>query len=104
MSYTGYLSPFIDEIAAQRKAGKSFHQIAEQYMHLGTCTGPLVKYALERSGYLDGGLKYKRFPKIPPGTYIVYFKQPADRTNLGRPIDMGGPRGVWLERDPWSNF
>ena len=100
MSYTGYLSPFIDEIAAQRKAGKSFHQIAEQYMHLGTCTGPLIKYALVKSGYLEGGLLYKHIPEVPHRRYVLCFKQ----TNLGRPIDMGGPRGVWLERDPWSNF
>ena len=22
--------------------------------------------------------------------------------NLGRPIDMGGPRDVWIEYDPWD--
>jgi transposase len=24
--------------------------------------------------------------------------------NKGRPIDMGGPRDVWIERDPWSDY
>jgi hypothetical protein len=25
-------------------------------------------------------------------------------SNKGRPLDMGGPRDVWIERDPWSDL
>lgn len=28
----------------------------------------------------------------------------VEPTNRGRPIDMGGPRDVWIERDPWSDL
>ena len=36
-------------------------------------------------------------------------REHADRealrlANKGRPIDMGGPRDVWIERDPWSEL
>jgi hypothetical protein len=26
------------------------------------------------------------------------------RRNLGRPLDPGGPRGVWIEEDPWATL
>jgi hypothetical protein len=26
------------------------------------------------------------------------------RSNKGRPIDMGGPRDIWIDRDPWSDL
>lgn len=29
-------------------------------------------------------------------------KRDAARRNLGRPIDMGGPRDVWIEQGPWD--
>ena len=113
--YGGYLAPWIGEIERLWKEGYTCSKIAEilrREVDKRTGYFPLainIHYVLGRIGYYEN---YRNpypiiTPVIPPRRYWVdwraMFRAGLYMASKGRPIDMGGPRDQWIERDPWSD-
>jgi hypothetical protein len=112
--YGGYLSPWVDKMLFLFGEGKTFTEIAESINvavrhSLGNnyyfVSDAMVRYVLQRIRAIPSPGKATPTPVVPPRKYIVQWTEPTTISWIrGRPIDMGGPRDVWIERDPWSDL
>jgi hypothetical protein len=107
--YDGYLKPHVPEIVALWKMGEPFAEIARRMKdHFPNPRyGPsadMIRYVLARTGHLPKRVPPEHTPEVPPRRYIVNWETTFPIRSLGRPIDMGGPRDVWIEADPWSDL
>lgn len=121
--YTGYLKPWLGDIVQLYATGHQPRDIAERIQpavnqyKLGPyrycVTDNMILYVLRRTGVyraprkpLTGREAERRLRQR--AKLLSWFARP-DFTILddialskGRPLDMGGPRDIWLEQSPWD--
>lgn len=122
MIYQGFLLPWVDQILREHKAGKMPREIARKlwpkvhakFLAVGDpwFGGPVgleanIRYVIHREGFslrkpLGEAARLKR-QRERIRAWMTPAREPSKPT-LGRPLDMGGPRDVWIERGPWDAF
>jgi hypothetical protein len=85
------------EIERLREDGLTLQEIGER---LGI-TRSRVQQIFE-SAQLRRQIVANRAAKRARSDQIIDQRLERQRHNLGRPIDMGGPRDQWLEKGPWD--
>jgi len=118
--YTGYLISWVPKIEELWNSGSSCFEIAETlrrdvwdttktwYAQPCFLKTENIKYILRRIGYVEPNLIPKT-PEVKPRKYpwvdwekLLEKPPPGRSTYPGRPLDMGGPRDVWIGEDPWD--
>lgn len=103
--YTGYLKPVTPLIVDLYQTGMSSRDIAAVLYHHREFRYPpsagMVHYILYRVGAIPGNQPPPPKPPVRIRRQRVCWPSPS---NLGRPIDMGGPRDQWLEQSPWDAY
>jgi hypothetical protein len=97
--------PYVNEIIAGWNAGKSTGQIRSEIWPRCTVSDVMIRYVLTRHGLIKRN-PVRHTPVAPPCRYWICWHDmfpPEIKPSFSRPIDMGGPRDVWIERDPWSD-
>jgi hypothetical protein len=100
-AYTGYLAPYTVQIVRAYRDGMSTQAIADCY---NTSSG-MIAYVLRRVGAMQDNYPARTPDELRRIELEARRNHPEwfECSSKGRPIDMGGPRDMWINRDPWSN-
>jgi hypothetical protein len=91
-----------DNMLAMRREGLSVPQIIERL------NGPWSANVASDEAYVRRMIHAAEWRErhivivIPGGRWLI-AEAFAGLPTKGRPLDMGGPRDQWIERDPWSD-
>jgi len=127
--YGGYLEPWADEILEAWRRGipvfriammiqpkvdadwqRTYHRYPNYPRRI--VTGTMIKYVLKRLAGVRSSIP--KTPEIATRRYVadwaaMFPRWFADRTNLGRPLDIdrmsgGGPRDMWIAGELWQTW
>lgn len=115
--YNGYLYKVLKDIVAAYQRGYTPRQIADDLIPRLTgyyVSSSMVTYILRRVGaiqdcYTERSPQELRRIEINarlrhPEWYGLPEHYGMSVESLGRPLDMGGPRDVWIEQSPWDDL
>jgi hypothetical protein len=84
-----------DRMLAMLREGLSLAQIVEQVGGDVTWARRMIRAAEWRERHI--------VVAVPAQRRWLIAEAFDDQPTKGRPLDMGGPRDTWIERDPWSD-
>lgn len=111
--YTGFLQHHVPDIIKWYQAGETQTDIAKKLNSLHGWEGSfpasaeMVRYILRRVGFdiptkglLTTPLLGSKYARMIEEKDVMISLPSLRGTGKGRPIDMGGPRDVWIEDEP----